>query len=98
VFNLPRFHQQLPDVCLGLITPPKTARRWVWRLIKYDALHPHFSDVDRDLVTSLHKRNREINVWTVNNPNEIHRLANLGVDSIITNDPDLTREVLESEQ
>jgi glycerophosphoryl diester phosphodiesterase len=95
-FNLPRFNAQLPEVTLGLLTEPNQAKRWLWRLFKYDALHPHFSDVDQTLVKTLHSRNQEINVWTVDKPQEIRRLAALNVDSIITNDPQRTRAILEA--
>jgi len=95
-FNLPRFHAILPEVDLGLLTDPNKAKKWVWRLFNYDALHPHFSDVDQVLVAALHRRNRKVNVWTVDDPQEIRRLAALEVDSIITNDPVAAREVLEA--
>lgn len=95
-FNLPRFHSRLPDVKLGLLTQPDQAKKWVWRLFHFDALHPYFSDVDQVLVASLHDRNRKVNVWTVDDSQEISRLAALNVDSIITNDPKHTREILEA--
>jgi len=95
-FNLPRFHSRLPEVKLGLLTQPDKAKKWVWRLFHFDALHPYFSDVDRVLVASLHDRNRKVNVWTVDDSQEISRLAALNVDSIITNDPKHTREILEA--
>lgn len=95
-FNLPRFHTQMPEAALGLLTQPGSAKKWIWRLFEYQALHPHFSDVDKVLVASLHRRNRQVNVWTVDDPQEIRRLAGLEVDSIITNDPEGTRRVLEA--
>lgn len=95
-FNLPRFHAQLPDVSLGLLTQANQAKKWIWRLFHFDALHPYFSDVDQVLVASLHDRNRQVNVWTVDDDEEIRRLAALNVDSIITNDPQRTRAILEA--
>lgn len=95
-FNLPRFGNRVPEVDVGLITLPNKAKNWVWRLFDYDALHPHFSDVDQVLVASLHARNRRVNVWTVDDLEEIRRLASLNVDSIITNTPQRAREALES--
>lgn len=95
-FNLPRFAKRLPEIKLGLITMPNKAQHWLWRMFRYDALHPQYTDVDQTLVAALHARNRQVNVWTVDDPNEIRRLAALNVDGIITNDPRLAREVLES--
>ncbi len=95
-FNLPRFGHRLPEVPLGLLTQPGQARGWLWRLFRYDALHPYFSDVDAALVVDLHARNKTINVWTVDDSDEIRRLVALGVEAIITNRPKFAREMLES--
>lgn len=94
-FNLARFRKRIPEVVLGLITQPNQAKHWIWRLFKYDALHPHFSDVDQVLVAALHAQNRQVNAWTADEADEIRRLAALKVDSIITNDPKHAQEVLE---
>ncbi len=95
-FNLPRIKRRLPEVKLGLLTDKNKARHWLWRLFKFDALHPYYSDVDQVLVAAVHARNRQVNVWTVDAPAEIRRLAALNVDAIITNRPQQTREILES--
>ncbi len=95
-FNLPRFHRRLPEVDLGLITLPQKDSLWLWRLFRYDALHPYYSDVDHELVAKLHAKNKQVNVWTVDEPQEIQRLGTLNVDSIITNYPQRARESLES--
>jgi len=94
--NLFRIRRHLPQVKLGLITQPKMAERWMWRFFPHNALHPHFSDVDQQLVASLHADHRKINVWTPDDPEEICRLATLGVDGIITNYPQRAQQVLES--
>jgi glycerophosphoryl diester phosphodiesterase len=94
--NLPRFRRHLPGVNLGLLTLPGQARYWIWRLFRYDALNPFYRDVNEALVTRLHARDRQINVWTCDDPDEIRRMAALGVDGIITNDPKNTKKVLES--
>lgn len=95
-FNLPRFRRRLPGVPLGLLTQPHQARRWIWRFFRYDALHPYLCDVDEGLVAELHTQGKQVNTWTCDEPDEIRRLAALGVDSIITNDPERTRKILES--
>jgi len=59
------------------------------------ALHPFDATVDAALVGLCHDRGLAVNVWTVDDPGRIAELAALGVDGIVTNVPDVAREVLE---
>lgn len=97
-FNLPRYRRQIPEAELGLLTGPGKAKHWLWRMFRFDAFHPYYEDVDAVLVSAVHARQRQVNVWTVDDPDEIRRLAKLGVDSIITNDPVSARKALETGQ
>jgi len=89
----------IPEVPLGLLALPGRrgwwARSWLGRIVvSYDALHPESTDVTAGLVASAHRRGHRVNVWTVNQPEEMKRLFALGVDGIFTDDPKLARQVL----
>lgn len=59
---------------------------------EWDVLHPHSSLVT---VESLAKwQGKTINTWTVNDPEEIRRLAALGVHGLITDKPAFARAVV----
>lgn len=94
--NLPRFHRRVPETPLGLLTLPGKANGLTSHLFHFNALHSFHEDVDAALVAAEHAHSRQVNVWTVDDPAELHRLADLGVDAIITNDPQQTREILET--
>lgn len=48
----------------------------------------------RRTVSSFHRRGYQAHVWTVDDPAEMHRFYDMGVDAIITDRPDLLRDVL----
>lgn len=50
--------------------------------------------VDAAFVKKAHDNNKEVHVWTVNEPEDMRRLIALGVDGIITNRPDVLIKVL----
>ena len=55
----------------------------------FSALHPESVLINEKKINTWHKRGLAIHVWTVDDPNEILRLSELGVDSFITNVPDI---------
>jgi glycerophosphoryl diester phosphodiesterase len=50
--------------------------------------------VDARMVSAAHDQGLEVHVWTVNRASDMVRLLDLGVDGIITDRPDLLKEVL----
>lgn len=49
--------------------------------------------VTKDFVENAHKLNLQVHVWTINNPADMRRLFELGVDGIMTNYPDKLIEI-----
>ena len=50
--------------------------------------------VNRRFVEHLHRRDMHVHVWTVNEAEEMHRLLDLGVDGIMTDQTEVLRDVL----
>jgi len=50
--------------------------------------------VDAGLVAAAHARGMRVIPWTVNDPTELERMIDLNVDGVITDYPDLGREVV----
>ncbi|HEY7349005.1 MAG TPA: glycerophosphodiester phosphodiesterase family protein [Ktedonobacterales bacterium] len=53
-----------------------------------DAIHPDTRLTSRALVENAHTAGLQINVWTVDQPRRMQRLASWGVDGIMTNYPE----------
>ncbi len=60
------------------------------------AVHPEAVLVGAGTVGRWHRFGRLVNVWTVDEPAEVRRLAALGVDGIVSNQPDVALAALAS--
>ncbi|MDP6932911.1 MAG: glycerophosphodiester phosphodiesterase [Myxococcota bacterium] len=50
--------------------------------------------VDARFVAAMRQRGLQVHVWTVNEPEQMHRLLDLGVDGLMTDRPAVLKEVL----
>jgi len=62
-----------------------------------EAVGPRADLVDERWMTAAARAGLSVHPWTVDSPEEIQALADRGVASITTNDPDLARRVLRGE-
>ncbi len=97
--SLWRVRRRAPELRRALLTAPNMplllATGWPAAFVQPHALHPHYSQVDESYVQRAHNCGRQVNAWTVDDPDEMRRLYRMGVDGIITNHPARLRTVLE---
>jgi glycerophosphoryl diester phosphodiesterase len=55
---------------------------------------PYYLDVDAARVREAHALGLKVIVWTVNEPAQVERMRDLGVDGLITDRPDIAKKVL----
>ncbi|MBI5652333.1 MAG: glycerophosphodiester phosphodiesterase [Chloroflexi bacterium] len=97
--RLERVRKINPRYPRGLIysatLPPPITRAWFRSIARPTALHPHYSIVMREYVAWARAKGYAINTWHTIEPDEMRRQIALGVDSIMSNAPDVLRRVVD---
>jgi glycerophosphoryl diester phosphodiesterase len=60
-----------------------------WPKLPTDYVIPHYSLIKPKLVEDIHRGRRRVIAWTVNNTRSMRRLADMGVDAIISDNTQL---------
>lgn len=87
---LERVYADDPTIPTGFLfgaTIPKAFPRGI------AAVHPHYSVVTAKFVAWARGNGWQVNPWTINDPKEMRRLMDLGVDMIITDAPDTLKQL-----
>ncbi len=82
---------------VGLLFSDVLAEPWDYaQRLDMAALHPHWKYVKfvPETIERCHALGMAVNVWTVDSPDMIRRLVDLGADAVITNRPDEARAAL----
>lgn len=81
-----------PEVPVGLLGTPAYADldSYTWA----DQINPNFGSFDAGYVARVHALGMRIHSWTVNDAATMSAVLDRGVDGIITNNPDVLREVI----
>ncbi len=97
-FALMRAYRINPKIKRGLLWAPNLPfymRRQLFRnLAKPDMFHPYWEATTPTLVNKEHEQGILVNVWTCNEPQAMQRMIKMGVDAIMTDRPDLLKQVL----
>ncbi len=95
---LVQLHRHLPDVAAAHLFHDEQSlplrKGWAGRWIGASLVHPQHTLVDEASLALWHRAGLAVNVWTVNDPAELRRLAALGVDGVFTDDPAVALAVL----
>ena len=82
---------------LGVLYSEPLWRPWNYAVkLGASALHPSLAATRHKTVERSHENGLEVNVWTVNEAEDMERVAECGVDALITNHPELARSVLDA--
>ena len=51
--------------------------------------------VDKSFIATAHKANIQVHVWTIDDPDEINSLLDLGVDGIMSDRPAVLKKIMQ---
>ncbi len=92
---LREFHQLAPDYHLGFIYRHRIYAAFIDTRI-LTSLHPHHHLVNARYLESAWKRGLKVLTWTVDKEKTIRKMIALGVDAIITDNPETALEIKKS--
>ena len=83
---------------IALLISRRRPERWLERArgVAAEAVNPEAGLVDAELLETAHGEGLAVYVFTVDAPEEMTRLLDLGVDGLFTNVPDQLRRLLQS--
>ncbi|MBO4341214.1 MAG: glycerophosphodiester phosphodiesterase [Bacteroidales bacterium] len=89
-------HEKWPDVILSYLTEDETDIETILTQISFKPQwwSPNFEVVTPENVAYCHERGIKVVPWTVDDPEDIRRMADCGSDAIISNYPDRLISVL----
>jgi glycerophosphoryl diester phosphodiesterase len=97
-YAIAAWQKRLPTVDAGLLFEKDASlplrRAWALPWLRPFSVHPEAVLCQAASVRRWQRRGMRVNVWTVDAPGELQRLAAMGVDGFITNDPAAARRVL----
>lgn len=99
-YSVRKVKELCPDAHVGFLYADGTLHMAEYaRENQAEALHPSVNNTQyTDLIPDCKEMGIALHVWTVNDKNDMERMAELGVDAIITNYPDVAYEVVKGKK
>jgi len=88
-----RLHQLDSSLVLGALAQTRWQLRR-WRVLPVTYVVPHYHLLTPRLLDKVHAAGKKVVTWTVNNPRQMRRAADLAVDAIISDDTRLLVQTL----
>lgn len=97
-YSILKFKKLAPNIKCGLLVEGSliNAGEYTFKN-KVECFHPNFSTLNNITIEELKKNNIEINTWTVNKKEDIKYLISKNIDGIISNYPDLVKELISTQ-
>ena len=77
------------NILIGVLSKASVEEAIEWgKILNATAIHPSLGIITRQSVIDAHEEGFNVNVWTVNEPEDIARMIEFGVDGIISDFPD----------
>jgi glycerophosphoryl diester phosphodiesterase len=89
-----RVDPEIPRALLVHAGEPEIIRMILRKVVDHIAFHPDQSLITKKLMAEARKNRKIVNAWTVNDRTRMAELLTFGVDGLITDFPDVARNVL----
>ncbi|WP_040159579.1 glycerophosphodiester phosphodiesterase [Nigerium massiliense] len=90
--------QGLSRLPLGALYTDPLFKPWKYvEKLKVGAIHPPMRWTTRKVVEKSHEHGLKVHAWTVNDAKDVGKLLRRGADAVITDRPDVAREVRDAE-
>ena len=95
--RLSELKKKAPDTRSGLLYMDYIEAPWDYaKEYNADALHPEYCRIlEQDYISRCHRAGILVNPWTIDEREKIENALKLGSDAIISNRPDLVRNILD---
>ena len=94
ISDLEKFHELMPKIEL-MVLFSRVPDNWlsIMKELPASMMATSYKNVSQELIDCAHGNDIKINVYTVNDPNDISRMIKLGVDGICSDYPDRVKAI-----